>query len=113
MNTAVHFSSATPEWATPQDFFDMLNAEFHFDLDPCSTHENAKCFYHFTREDDGLSKEWSGHRVFCNPPYGREIGPWVAKCATGGVPSPSHYFRRAPTRVGSTIIFTEKPRYVL
>ena len=84
MNTAVHFSSATPEWATPQDFFDKLNEEFHFDLDPCSTHENAKCFYHFTREDDGLSKEWSGHRVFCNPPYGREIGPWVAKCARGG-----------------------------
>lgn len=21
-----------------------------------------------------------GHSVFCNPPYGREIGKWVKKC---------------------------------
>lgn len=35
MNTNVMFSSATDLWATPQDFFDKLNAEFHFTLDPC------------------------------------------------------------------------------
>lgn len=32
MNTNVMFSSATDLWATPQDFFDKLNAEFHFKL---------------------------------------------------------------------------------
>jgi len=72
------FSSKTPEWATPQDFFNKLDAEFHFDLDPCSTHENAKCARHFTKEDDGLSKEWTGS-VFCNPPYGRVLKNWVKK----------------------------------
>lgn len=37
-------SSTTPEWATPQDLFDKLNAEFGpFDLDPCATAKNAKC----------------------------------------------------------------------
>ena len=42
------FTSNTNEWATPQDFFNKLNEEFHFTLDPCSNHENAKCKKHFT-----------------------------------------------------------------
>lgn len=75
----VHFSSATPEWYTPQEFFDRLNAEFAFTLDPCSTHENAKCVRHFTMSDNGLSQSWAGESVFMNPPYGREIGEWMRK----------------------------------
>lgn len=82
----VHFSSKTEEWATPQDFFDKMNAEFCFDLDVCATNENAKCSSFFTKTDDGLSKSWDGQRVWCNPPYGREIGKWVKKAseARGG-----------------------------
>ena len=80
MITAGMMSSNTVEWATPQQFFDDLDAEFHFTLDPCSTHENAKCEKHFTKEDDGLRQSWGGHRVFCNPPYGRELSQWVKKC---------------------------------
>ena len=71
-------SSATPEWATPQDLFDRLNAEFRFTLDPCCTHENAKCEKHYTIAEDGLRFSWAGERVFMNPPYGRVIGEWVA-----------------------------------
>lgn len=37
------FSSTKEDWATPQDFFDKLDEEFHFDLDPCADAENAKC----------------------------------------------------------------------
>lgn len=80
MITSGMMSSNTPEWATPQSFFDALNREFSFTLDPCSTHENAKCEKHYTKEDDGLSKDWGGHVVFCNPPYGRELPKWVKKC---------------------------------
>lgn len=80
----VHFSSETVEWATPQALYDQLNKEFKFTLDPCSTPENAKCKKYFTKEDDGLSKSWKGERVFMNPPYGRVIGDWVKKAATGG-----------------------------
>lgn len=80
----VHFSSKTPEWSTPQSVFDTLNAEFGFTLDPCATEENAKCTRFYTKEQDGLSQDWQGERVFCNPPYGREIGSWVRKCAMGG-----------------------------
>lgn len=46
------FSSNTDMWATPQAFFDQLNAEFDFSLDPCATPENAKCATFFTKEVD-------------------------------------------------------------
>lgn len=74
------FSSTTDQWATPQKFFDELNKEFDFDLDPCATKENTKCRKFFTEKDNGLMQDWSGHRVFCNPPYGRAIAAWVKKC---------------------------------
>lgn len=76
----VLFSSNSNEWSTPQDFFDELNKEFHFDLDPCSTDENHKCDLYYTKETDGLAQDWGGHRVFCNPPYGTAIKAWVRKC---------------------------------
>lgn len=79
MNTKVVFSSQTDEWATPQSLFDELNTEFHFDLDPCATDENHKCDEYYTKADDGLTKNWAGRSVFCNPPYGRQIGKWVRK----------------------------------
>lgn len=82
MKTAVHFSSKSNEWSTPQDFFDMLNKEFKFDLDPAATKENAKCKKFFTEKDNGLLQSWGGYRVFCNPPYGRELRKWVEKAAT-------------------------------
>lgn len=37
------FSSVRMDWATPMDFFNALDAEFHFTLDPCASPENAKC----------------------------------------------------------------------
>ncbi len=37
MNTELMFSSKSDEWETPQDFFDKLNEEFHFTLDPIVT----------------------------------------------------------------------------
>lgn len=75
----VMFSSASNEWATPQDLFDELDKTYHFNLGPASTDENAKCQRHFTIEDNGLDQDWGGCSVFCNPPYGREIPKWVKK----------------------------------
>lgn len=76
------FTSKTNEWATPQAFFDELNKEFNFTLDPCATPQNAKCARYFTKEIDGLSQSWRGEIVFCNPPYGRDLSKWVAKAYT-------------------------------
>lgn len=60
MITQALFSSNTDEWATPQSFFDELNKEFGFTLDPCSTDYNAKCELHYTIDNDGLTQNWGG-----------------------------------------------------
>lgn len=79
MKTDVHFSSASENWATPQDFFDRVAEEFGpFDLDACASPMNAKCARYFSIADDGLAQEWRG-RVWMNPPYGRTIGLWMRK----------------------------------
>ena len=75
---SVHFSSASDMWETPQDLFDKLDRQYGFTLDVCATVENRKCDYFFSKEQDGLSKVWTG-RIWMNPPYGREIGKWVKK----------------------------------
>lgn len=78
MKMDVHFSSETDLHATPQDFFDKLNAEFGFDIDVCATAKNSKCAKFYTKDDDGLSQDWAGV-VWMNPPYGREISRWMKK----------------------------------
>lgn len=75
------FSSKNIEWETPQSFFDELNNEFHFTLDSCALPHNAKCERFYTPEQDGLSQDWEGERVFCNPPYGSSIYNWIRKCS--------------------------------
>ena len=49
-------------WATPKEVYDKLDAEFHFEFDPCPL------FY----KVDGLEKEW-GKSNFINPPYSRKL----------------------------------------
>ena len=76
------FSSKTDQWATPQAFFDELNREFHFTLDVAADATNHKCPAYYDKTVDGLKQPWvtsGGGGVFCNPPYGREIGQWVKK----------------------------------
>lgn len=68
----VHFSSATVEWATPVGVLADLDAEFHFNFDPCP----------MGRTQDGLASiftQWQGKRVFCNPPYGPGVGKWLER----------------------------------
>ena len=73
-------SSGNDMWNTPQDFFDMLNTEFRFTLDPCATHKSAKCENYYTVEDHGLRQPWEG-AVFVNPPFSQlSHKPWVRKC---------------------------------
>lgn len=65
---SVHFSSQRLDWETPKAVYQILDAEFRFDFDPCPPNPNF----------DGLSIAW-GQSNFVNPPYGREIGKWIAK----------------------------------
>jgi hypothetical protein len=36
----------------------------------------------YSKDDDGLAQPWHG-RVFMNPPYGSQIGPFVGKLLSG------------------------------
>ena len=74
----IHFSSKTDLWSTPQSFFDKYNAMYNFTLDVCATNDNAKCSTYFTKEQNGLSKDWIGI-CWMNPPYGRDIKHWIKK----------------------------------
>jgi len=78
MNTELMFSSATDDWATPLDFFQKLDAVFHFATDVCASETNHKCETFYTVEKNGLAQDWRGV-CWMNPPYGRGIGDWVKK----------------------------------
>ena len=53
-------TSNKDDWETPQSLFNKLNEIYKFTLDPCATHENAKCKKYYTKQDNGLSKDWGG-----------------------------------------------------
>jgi site-specific DNA-methyltransferase (adenine-specific) len=83
-NLAVHFSSKSNDWATPQWLFDELNAKYGpLALDVCSSNGNGKCPFNIEYpRSNGLELSWTkfGNRTaWMNPPYGREIGKWVKK----------------------------------
>ena len=69
MNTSFQRTTASDEWYTPLELIRSLG---HFDLDPCAGpgHNTADTLY--TKEDDGLTKEWHG-RVWLNPPYSQPL----------------------------------------
>lgn len=69
---------------TPRSIFDALG--FTFDLDPCHPVGEPLPWVParrvLTKREDGLATPWPpGALVWCNPPYGREIGPWIEKMA--------------------------------
>ena len=70
-------------WETPYYFFNLLDKEFHFTLDPCATPFNTKCRKYFTEEQNGLVQDWKEERVFVNPPFS-DIKSWVRKCYQEG-----------------------------
>ena len=84
MNKDVLFSSKSDLWETPQNLFDKLDQEFGFTLDVCAIPENAKCQKFYTPEQDGLKMPWNG-TVWCNPPYGRQVGQWVRRALFAAV----------------------------
>lgn len=77
--TSAMTSSNCETWATPQAFFDRLNAKYRFTLDVCADASNAKCVRYFTEEDNALLQDWGGEICFCNPPYGDKLAAFVHK----------------------------------
>jgi site-specific DNA-methyltransferase (adenine-specific) len=56
------------DWKTPKAVYQTLDAEFHFDHDPCPPDFTV----------DGLASDW-GSSNFVNPPYGQALPHWVRK----------------------------------
>lgn len=79
MITTGLMSSNRDDWETPPELYAALDAEFSFNLDVAASDANHKCAAYYTKETDGLSKNWGGYTVFCNPPYGNAIKRWVRK----------------------------------
>jgi len=105
-NLKTMLSSKDMDWETPQDFFDELDNEFHFTLDPCATSKTAKCKKFYAKEEDGLIQDWSGEVIFCNPPYGSAIKHWVKKCHDESEKSNTKVVMLIPART-DTIYFHE------
>lgn len=68
MSKQPHFSSLRMDWKTPKAVYQILDAEFRFDHDPCPANYTV----------DGLETDWGGVN-YVNPPYGRELPKWVEK----------------------------------
>ena len=79
---SVHFSSKTINWNTPWYLYKWLDKKFHFELDPASSDENHKCDIWFTKEEDGLNRDWAmvADSVFLNPGYGNPEYPCKSNC---------------------------------
>lgn len=71
--------SQSTRWGTPPAIYASLDQEFGFTLDAAADCANAKHVRFFTKDTDALRASWAGEVVFCNPPYGRDMGAWVAK----------------------------------
>lgn len=68
------------DWLTPPEIIKALGS---FDLDPCAHPDQ---FYKTATQmisppEDGLAIDWSGNRVWLNPPYGGRLRHWIKKLA--------------------------------
>jgi hypothetical protein len=52
---SVHFMSQSVDWATPKGVYEALDAEFHFNDDPCPLYGASG--------EDGLAREWGGGNI--------------------------------------------------
>lgn len=114
-------STGKDDWATPDWLFQQLDAEFHFDLDPCCTHETAKCEKHFTPAENGLVQDWGGTRYFATRPTPAKLKPTPGRLpGYRNVPrrprSPEPLWwpccRRERTQSFSTVTYTAKLKSV-
>jgi len=108
--------SRPQNWRTPRVLFDALHAEFGFTLDGASEPGNGLLPLASTAE---RPINWSGHRVFCNPPWSN-ILPFVeqapcAELAVFLVPARTNvrWFHRALALGARGRFFPGRPRFEL
>lgn len=75
----VMFSHKSDEYRTPKKLYDLLNSEFHFDIDAACTIDNCLCNFGLAVEiQDSLQMDWCNlfdfkkmPTIFLNPPYSK------------------------------------------
>ncbi len=70
--------SKSIEYSTPLEIVNPLIKEFDITTDVCANKENHKLPNYFTKEDNALTKNWTGN-CWMNPPYDRNLRYWVKK----------------------------------
>ena len=100
----MNVDSGEKTWLTPPHIIKALGP---FDLDPCCppkmpwrTATRMVC-----RPDDGLAVDWSGQRVWLNPPYGREAVPFFKKMIYHKCAGIALVFARTDTALWQDLIF--------
>lgn len=74
---ALRASHSSPEWYTPDWLMARVAAFLGAGyIDPCPA-RGSKAL-----ATNGLGESWRGQRVYVNPPYGRDIPPWIVKAMT-------------------------------
>lgn len=68
------------ERATPSELFAVLDRRFRFTVDAAALACNTKLLRYWTPAVNGLEQDWTGERVWCNPPFS-DIEPWVRKAS--------------------------------
>ena len=64
---------------TPSDIWQSLSKEFNFTIDCCASNENHLLPRYYTKEDDCLTKDWSGEIAYIHPLFDGKIGKFVEK----------------------------------
>lgn len=114
MNTATMFSSATSAWNTPADLVDEIVQFFgHIDLDPCPDVDCAIPARFHADNQNGLIIDWGQHKyIYCNPPYGRDIGKWTEQAIWAYEEAKSEVILLLPART-DTSWFSPLYRYTI
>ena len=68
-------------WVTPKEFFEPLRQEFDLEVDAAASSDNAMLPTFWDENSDGLKQDWTGLKIWLNPPYGRKIINWIKKAS--------------------------------
>ena len=74
--TRISYNSGNFEWYTPSEYIEAAREVMgSIDVDPATTEQvnkNIKAEIFYTKETDGITKEWKGN-IWMNPPYSHKL----------------------------------------
>jgi len=111
------------EWYTPMQYIESARKVMgSIDLDPAScetANQTVKAARYFTKEDDGLSREWFGN-VWLNPPYS-QVGKFIDKLCDSDISqaivltnnaTETQWCRKLSERASAIVFHTGRLRFV-